>query len=64
MAPRIVTHHQDLVDLSVLAPARPAELGNSVIAMELLELLESAPEDEVFAAFDNSTPAPRRPGGR
>ncbi|MFI7421213.1 hypothetical protein [Nonomuraea sp. NPDC049684] len=61
MAPRIVTHHPDLADLSVLSPARPAELGNSVIAMELLELLGSTPEeDEVFAAFDNSTPPPRR----
>ncbi|MGW2159479.1 hypothetical protein [Nonomuraea sp. NPDC001699] len=65
MTPPTVTCPQDLVDLSVLAPARLEGLGNSVIAMELLELLASAPEeDDLFAAFDTGTPAPHRAGGR
>ncbi|MEV4392606.1 hypothetical protein [Nonomuraea sp. NPDC049607] len=65
MTPPTVTCPQDLVDLSVLAPARLEGLGNSVIAMELLELLASAPEeDDLFAVFDTGTPAPRRAGGR
>ncbi|MER6507407.1 hypothetical protein ABT158_11370 [Nonomuraea sp. NPDC001636] len=63
MAPQVVTQHKDLLDLSALSPAHLEGLGNSVIALELLELLESGPgEDEVFAAFDNSTPVPYRPG--
>ncbi|GGT01772.1 hypothetical protein ACFFV7_30565 [Nonomuraea spiralis] len=63
MAPQVVTQHTDLLDLSALSPARLEGLGNSVIALELLELLESGPgDDEVFAAFDNSMPVPHRPG--
>lgn len=59
MAAQVARQHSDLLDVSALSPARLEKLGNRVIALELLELLDAGQgKDEVYAAFDSCTSAP------
>jgi hypothetical protein len=63
MAPRPARQQSDFLDVSTVSLAHLKELGNSVIALELVELLTTGlGTDEVYAAFDNSTSAPHGPG--
>ncbi|GAA2213891.1 hypothetical protein GCM10009850_093540 [Nonomuraea monospora] len=60
MRPQSSARQGDLVDVSALSPGDLRELGDSALGTALRELFEHGPDQEdVFAAFDNSTPPAR-----
>ncbi|MEV1000088.1 FxSxx-COOH cyclophane-containing RiPP peptide [Nonomuraea sp. NPDC050202] len=60
MRPQLSVRQGDLVDVSALSPVHLRELGDSALGTALRELFEHGREQEdVYAAFDNSTPPAR-----
>jgi FXSXX-COOH protein len=60
MRAQLSARQSDLVDVSALTHRDLRELGDSALGQALRELLETGrDEEDVFAAFDNSTPPSR-----